>query len=75
MSFAVIGPADFGDFEGRAWLNCAHQGPLPLAAVAAAEQALADKAAPHRIGDGSFTEVPGGSRRPWGGWSGSRRTR
>ena len=62
MSFAVravIGPADFGDFEGRAWLNCAHQGPLPLVAVAAAEQALADKAAPHRIGDGSFTEVPG----------------
>jgi selenocysteine lyase/cysteine desulfurase len=28
-------------------------------AVAAAEGALADKAAPHRIGDASFTEVPG----------------
>jgi cysteine desulfurase/selenocysteine lyase len=51
--------ADFGDFEGRAWLNCAHQGPLPRVAVAAAERALADKAAPHRIGDASFTEVPG----------------
>jgi selenocysteine lyase/cysteine desulfurase len=50
---------DFGGFEGRAWLNCAHQGPLPLVAVAAAERALADKAAPHRLGDQAFTEVPG----------------
>jgi cysteine desulfurase / selenocysteine lyase len=49
---------DFGGFDGRAWLNCAHQGPLPLVAVAAAERALADKAAPHRIGDEDFTEVP-----------------
>jgi selenocysteine lyase/cysteine desulfurase/DNA-binding CsgD family transcriptional regulator len=55
----VAAAADFGDFEGRAWLNCAHQGPLPRVAVAAAEGALADKAAPHRIGDASFTEVPG----------------
>jgi cysteine desulfurase/selenocysteine lyase len=51
--------ADFGDFDGRAWLNCAHQGPLPRVAVAAAERALADKAAPHRIGDEAFAEVPG----------------
>ena len=50
---------DFGGFEGRAWLNCAHQGPLPLVAVAAAERALADKAAPHRLGDETFTVVPG----------------
>ena len=50
---------DFAGFEGRAWLNCAHQGPLPRVAVAEAERALADKAAPHRIGDESFTEVPG----------------
>jgi cysteine desulfurase / selenocysteine lyase len=49
---------DFGDFEGRAWLNCAHQGPLPLVAVRAAEQALADKVAPHRIRDDDFAEVP-----------------
>jgi cysteine desulfurase / selenocysteine lyase len=49
---------DFGGFEGRAWLNCAHQGPLPLVAVAEAERALADKAAPHRISDESFAEVP-----------------
>jgi cysteine desulfurase/selenocysteine lyase len=49
---------DFGGFEGRAWLNCAHQGPLPLVAVAEAERALADKTAPHRIADESFAEVP-----------------
>jgi cysteine desulfurase/selenocysteine lyase len=49
---------DFGTFEGRAWLNCAHQGPLPLAAVQAAEAALADKVAPHRLGDEAFAEVP-----------------
>ena len=62
MTGNPAGPAvagDFGGFEGRAWLNCAHQGPLPLVAVAAAEQALADKAAPHRLGDEAFTEVPG----------------
>ena len=49
---------DFGDFDGRAWLNCAHQGPLPRVAVAAAERALADKAAPSRIPDEAFAEVP-----------------
>jgi cysteine desulfurase / selenocysteine lyase len=49
---------DFGGFDGRAWLNCAHQGPLPRVAVRAAERALAQKAAPHRIGDEAFAEVP-----------------
>ena len=49
---------DFGGFDERAWLNCAHQGPLPRVAVAATERALADKAAPHRIGDEAFTDVP-----------------
>ena len=49
---------DFGGFGGRAWLNCAHQGPLPRVAVRAAERALAQKAAPHRIGDEAFAEVP-----------------
>jgi cysteine desulfurase / selenocysteine lyase len=49
---------DFGGFEGRAWLNCAHQGPLPRVAVAAAGRALADKAAPHRITDEAFDQVP-----------------
>ena len=55
---AVDAAGDFGGFDGRTWLNCAHQGPLPLVAVAAAERALADKAAPHRMGDEAFAEVP-----------------
>ena len=50
--------ADFGPFDGRAWLNCAHQGPLPRVAVEAAGKALADKTAPHRLADELFTEVP-----------------
>jgi cysteine desulfurase / selenocysteine lyase len=56
--FRLDAAGDFGGFEGRAWLNCAHQGPLPRVAVAAAERALADKAAPHRIRDEAFDEVP-----------------
>ena len=48
----------FGDFDGRIWLNAAHQGPLPRPAVEAAEQALAAKLAPHRISDETFTTGP-----------------
>ena len=49
----------FGDFDGRIWLNAAHQGPLPRLAAEAAGDALAAKLAPHRIGDEAFVEVPG----------------
>ncbi len=49
---------EFGPFDGRVWFNTAHQGPLPRAAVIAAERAAALKAAPHRIGDDDFREVP-----------------
>ena len=66
---------DFGSFDGRAWLNCAHQGPLPLVAVAAATGALADKAAPHRMGDEAFTEVPSRLKDVLAAWSGSRPAR
>ena len=55
---SLVRDGDFGGFDGRAWLNCAHQGPLPTVAVAAAERALADKAAPRRMDDEAFTEVP-----------------
>lgn len=54
---AVAG-AQFGPFEGRVWLNTAHQGPLPRQAVAAAGHAAALKAVPQRISDGDFAEVP-----------------
>lgn len=42
----------------RAWLNTAHQGPLPLAAAAAARDAIEDKLDPRRISDEAFHEVP-----------------
>jgi selenocysteine lyase/cysteine desulfurase len=50
--------AAFESFEGRAWLNAAHQGPLPRAAAQAARAAIAQKTAPHRIPDDAFLEVP-----------------
>jgi selenocysteine lyase/cysteine desulfurase len=48
----------FGPFDGRSWLNTAHQGPLPRPAVEMAVRAAALKAAPHRIGDDDFSAVP-----------------
>ena len=55
--------ADFGPFEGRVWLNAAHQGPLPHVAVRAAREAVAQRIAPHRIPDGAFVEAPERLRR------------
>jgi selenocysteine lyase/cysteine desulfurase len=49
---------EFGPFDGRVWFNTAHQGPLPRAAVTAAERSAALKVAPHRIGDDDFRDVP-----------------
>jgi selenocysteine lyase/cysteine desulfurase len=51
----VAAAREFGSFDGRSWFNTAHQGPLPHAA---AGRAAALKAAPHRIDDGAFSEVP-----------------
>lgn len=50
--------AEFEDFEGHAWLNCAQQGPLARRAVRAALQAVEDKARPYRMGDEGFATVP-----------------
>jgi selenocysteine lyase/cysteine desulfurase len=58
MTQAPAAAAEFGPFDGRIWLNTAHQGPLPRPAVEMAGQAAALKAAPHRIGDDDFSEVP-----------------
>lgn len=49
---------DFGPFDGRIWLNTAHQGPLPKVAVEAARAALEQKARPHLLRDEDFFEVP-----------------
>jgi cysteine desulfurase / selenocysteine lyase len=58
MRQALEAAAEFGPFDGRSWLNTAHQGPLPRSAVEMAVRAAALKAAPHRIGDADFSEVP-----------------
>jgi cysteine desulfurase/selenocysteine lyase len=50
--------ADFGPFEGRTWLNCAHQGPLPRVSVNEAYEAIFWKTAPYRMTTDRFGAVP-----------------
>jgi selenocysteine lyase/cysteine desulfurase len=49
---------DFGPFEGRLWLNCSHQGPLPRIAADAAEEAIAWKRSPWSLTTERFSGVP-----------------
>jgi cysteine desulfurase/selenocysteine lyase len=49
---------DFGPFDGKVWLNCAHQGPLPRIAVAEAHRAILLKTAPYHLQDELFSDVP-----------------
>jgi selenocysteine lyase/cysteine desulfurase len=49
---------DFGSFEGRVWLDCAHQAPLPNIARVEAEEAVAWKAAPWELTTERFCGVP-----------------
>jgi cysteine desulfurase/selenocysteine lyase len=48
---------EFGPF-GRAWLNTAHQGPLPRVAAEAARLSVDEKLDPRRIAEEAFFEVP-----------------
>src|SRR5262245_19397452 len=48
----------FCDFEGRTWLNTAHQGALPLCAAAEANQAVAWKTLPFMLTQEQFDGVP-----------------
>ncbi len=50
--------ADFADFGGVTYLNCAFQGPMPLEAIAAAEQALELKKTPNLIRDRDYFDYP-----------------
>ena len=50
--------ADFGPFDGRVWLNAAHQGPLPRVALGALERAATMKRSPQLIADRDFLDVP-----------------
>ena len=49
---------DFGPFRGRAWLNCAHQGPLPRLAAEEAREAVEWKVAPYELTSERFSGVP-----------------
>lgn len=49
---------DFGPFDGRVWLNCAHQAPLPGVAAAAARAAVGWKVQPWELTTDRFTGVP-----------------
>ncbi len=48
----------FGPFEGRVWLNTAHQGALPRIAAEAAKEAVAWKRQPWRLTTERFGGVP-----------------
>lgn len=49
---------DFGPFDGRVWLNCAHQAPLPRCAAEAAREAVSWKVRPWELTTTRFTGTP-----------------
>lgn len=54
----VLPSEGFGPFEGRVWLNTAHQGALPRSAAEAAHTAVALKQSPSKISNSMFFDVP-----------------
>jgi len=50
--------AEFADFEGVTYLNAALQGPLPLVAAQAAQEALEWKKHPYRLPDSAYFDLP-----------------
>ena len=58
MDASNVYAQDFGPFDGRVWLNTAHQGPLPKIAVESARAALNQKVRPQLLRDEDFFEVP-----------------
>src|SRR5215470_12152947 len=50
--------ADFGPFDSKTWLNCAHQGPLPRVAAEEACEAVTWKVRPFELTAERFAEVP-----------------
>jgi selenocysteine lyase/cysteine desulfurase len=54
---AAFSPEAFG-LSDRAWLNTAHQGPLPLVAAQAAREAIEQKLDPRLLPEEAFFEVP-----------------
>lgn len=58
MIMTVNYASDFGPFDGRVWLNCAHQGPLPHVATEAVHEALSWKITPSHLTEDLFTVIP-----------------
>ena len=58
--------ADFGPFDGKVWLNCAHLGALPRVAADEAREAIAWKVRPFELTAERFAEVPARLRRALG---------
>src|SRR5262245_42076124 len=58
--------ADFGPFDGKVWLNCAHQGALPRVAADEAREAITWKVRPFELTAERFSEVPARLRRALG---------
>lgn len=54
---------DFGDFEGRVWLDTAHQGAMPTVAARALLDAVRWKSAPQHLTFEKFLSVPACLRR------------
>jgi cysteine desulfurase/selenocysteine lyase len=52
------GDPEFGPFDGRVWLDTAHQGPLPKPAAEVGREWVARKENPHRLPDDEFLEGP-----------------
>ena len=50
--------AAFAPFQGKTWLNCAHQGPLPNVAADAAREAISWKQTPFELTTDRFSDVP-----------------
>lgn len=57
----------FADFEGRVYLNCAHQGPFPRVASEAAREAIVLKEQPYRITEEIYFSLPAEVRAELGG--------
>jgi selenocysteine lyase/cysteine desulfurase len=57
---------DFGPFDGKVWLNCAHQGPLPRVAAKEALEAVSWKVRPFELTTERFSDVPARLRRALG---------
>jgi selenocysteine lyase/cysteine desulfurase len=56
MSLSAVD--DFGPFDGKSWINCAHQGPLPRVSVDALDEAVSLKIRPFTLEDEMFFTVP-----------------